>query len=332
MLVGGLLIALLLHLFGKRAESRTAAAALARRLPIVMTYVINLGVPPLLFAQVLYGRALYTSSVLIGSWWIAVIPLLTVCYWMLYQFSGRLDKGRPAWWYGGGAFILAGLIAQIYSSNMTLMLRPDVWASMYHHSSAGVHLPSGDPTLPWRLLTMFGGALLTAGLWMVYLSGRATFEASTARFLRTAGGLLAAVMALVEIFVVGRVTASQPPAVQHALQTDAIAQGAAYAWIAAVGLVVVTGVWGGFTRFAVTVLPWIAVLVAVVRTGAMTVYRDVLRDQSLLANGFDVWQRTVVTNWSVVGLFLVLFVGGLATVAWLVSVVARANRVMEKTA
>ncbi len=28
-----------------------------------MTYVINLGVPPLLFAQVLYGRAIYTSSV-----------------------------------------------------------------------------------------------------------------------------------------------------------------------------------------------------------------------------------------------------------------------------
>ena len=37
------------------------------RLTVVMTFVINLGVPPLLFAQVLYGRALYTSSVLIGD-------------------------------------------------------------------------------------------------------------------------------------------------------------------------------------------------------------------------------------------------------------------------
>jgi len=34
---------------------------------MVMTFVINLAVPPLLFAQVLYGRALYTSSVLIAS-------------------------------------------------------------------------------------------------------------------------------------------------------------------------------------------------------------------------------------------------------------------------
>ena len=43
--------------------SLIVARALARRLTVVMTYVINLGVPPLLFAQVLYGRALYTSSI-----------------------------------------------------------------------------------------------------------------------------------------------------------------------------------------------------------------------------------------------------------------------------
>jgi len=36
-----------------------------------------------------------------------------------------------------------------------------------------------------------------------------------------------------------------------------------------------------------------------------------------------------VTNWSVVGLFLVLFVAGLGVIGWLVSVVARAKKVME---
>lgn len=38
----------------------------------------------------LYGRALYTSSVLIGAYWISIIGLLTPTYWLLYQFSGRL--------------------------------------------------------------------------------------------------------------------------------------------------------------------------------------------------------------------------------------------------
>jgi len=42
-----------------------------------------------------------------------------------------------------------------------------------------------------------------------------------------------------------------------------------------------------------------------------TVYRDGVRDLTLLSKGYDVWDRVVVTNWSVVGLFLVLFVAGL---------------------
>ena len=62
----------------------------------------------------------------------------------------------------------------------------------------------------------------------------------------------------------------------------------------------------------------------------MTLYRDGIRDLTLLGKGFDVWQRTVVTNWSVVILFLVLFVVGLASVGWLISVMMRARPVSEK--
>ena len=87
MLLGGLLVAVVLNFLGRSGGSigginlkLNAAAGMARRLPIVMTYVINLGVPPLLFAQVLYGRALYTSSVLIGFYWIGVVFLLMACY------------------------------------------------------------------------------------------------------------------------------------------------------------------------------------------------------------------------------------------------------------
>jgi len=60
-----------------------------------------------------------------------------------------------------------------------------------------------------------------------------------------------------------------------------------------------------------------------------TVYRDAVRDLTLLSKGYDVWDRAVATNWWVVGLFLVLFVAGLGVIGWLVSVVARARKVME---
>jgi hypothetical protein len=332
MVLGGLLVALCLHIFGRRTESRTAAAAIARRLPIVMTYVINLGVPPLLFAQVLYGRTLYTSSVLIGAWWIAVIPLLAICYWQLYFFSAKVEEGKSGWWFGAIAFLLAGLIAQIYTGNMTLMLRPEVWQSMYQTSPGGVHLPSGDPTMPWRLLSMFCGGLMLSGLWLLWISTRSVFEPSASRFMAKLGGRLAAAMALVEMAVIPQVVRSQPAGVQQALAADPLAQGASYAWMAMAALALLVGLWGGFTQAGRVLLPWVALVVAVVRTVSIALYRDVLRDQTLLSKGFDVWQRNVITNWGVVILFLVLFVGGLATVGWLMSVVAKARPVMEKIA
>jgi hypothetical protein len=45
-----------------------------------------------------------------------------------------------------------------------------------------------------------------------------------------------------------------------------------------------------------------------------------------------VWNRTVVTNWGVVGIFLVLFIGGLGVIGWLVSVAAGAKKTMEGAA
>jgi hypothetical protein len=53
---------------------------------------------------------------------------------------------------------------------------------------------------------------------------------------------------------------------------------------------------------------------------------------TLLSKGYNVWDRVVVTNWGVVGLFLVLFVVGLGVMGWLVSVVARATKTMEGAA
>jgi hypothetical protein len=107
-LLGSLPVAALLSVARRSTFARTVTAAIAKRLPVVMTYVINLGVPPLLFAQVLYGRALYTSSVLIGAWWIGVIGLLMATYWLLYRFVARVENGRTAWWVGLLAWALAG--------------------------------------------------------------------------------------------------------------------------------------------------------------------------------------------------------------------------------
>ncbi len=338
MLLGGLLVAVFLSL-SRSAMSQVAARALARRLTVVMTYVINLAVPPLLFAQVLYGRALYTSSVLIGTYWISIVFLLMLAYWLLYKFSARLEAGRSAWLAGGCAWLLAGFIGRLLSSNMTLMLRPEVWRNMYSASAAGAYLPTGDPTLTPRWLMMLAGGLFVGGLWMVYLAGRSTFTAEEKRFLAGIGGKVAAVFGLLYL-AAGLWAASVQPAIVKAGLVGGTAEHpmyrfaglAGYGWLALVAIAVLAAGVAGFARMTAGWLGWVFAVLALLVDVMFTVYRDGVRDLTLLSKGFDVWNRTVVTNWSVVGLFLVLFVGGLGVIGWLISVVARAQKPMEGVA
>lgn len=335
MLLGGLLLAVLLSLFRGSPASLVAARALARRLTIVMTYVINLGVPPLLFSQVLYGRALYTSSVLIGLYWISIIGILTLAYWLLYQFTARLEVGKPAWWVGLSAWVLAGFIARLLSTNMTLMLRPEVWQQMYSASAMGAYLPTGDPTLTPRWLLMMAGGLFMGGLWLMYLSSKSTFTADEKRFLAGLGGKLAAGFGVIYLAAGIWAASVQPDVVKAGLHTDALykfAGFAGYGWLALAGIAILLGLIAGFGKIAASWLGWVAVLVAVLTEITFTVYRDGVRDLTLLSKGYNVWDRAVVTNWGVVGLFLVLFVAGLGVIAWLVSVMARATKVMEGAA
>lgn len=338
MLLGGLLLAVLLSLFRNSPHSLTAARALARRLTVVMTYVINLGVPPLLFAQVLYGRALYTSSILIGVYWISIVPILILTYWLLYRFSARLDAGKSAWWIGLSAWLLAGFIARLLSTNMTLMLRPEAWQAMYSSSAMGAYLPTGDPTVEPRWLLMMAGGLFIGGLWLVYLSGRSTFTAEEKRYLAGLGGKVAAAFGVIYLAAGLWAANMQPAVVKAGLAGQSIYplykyEGfAGYGWLALVAIAVLAGAVAGFGKIAAGWMSWTSVLLALLIEIMLTVYRDGVRDMTLLSKGYDVWNRTVVTNWSVVGLFLILFVAGLGVVGWLVSVVARAQKPMEGAA
>jgi hypothetical protein len=335
MLLGGLLLAVLFSLFRDSPASMVAARALARRLTVVMTFVINLAVPPLLFAQVLYGRALYTSSVLIGLYWISIIGLLMLTYWLLYRFSARLEAGRPAWWVGLSAWVLAGFIARLLSTNMTLMLRPEVWRGMYSNSAMGAYLPTGDPTLTPRWLLMMAGGLFIGGLWMVYLSGRSTFTAEEKSFMAGVGGKIAALFGVVYLAAGLWAAGVQPEIVKAGLHTDALykfAGFAGYGWLALVAVAVVAAAVAGFGKISAAWLGWVGVLLGVLIEIMLVVYRDGVRDLTLLSKGYNVWDRAVATNWWIVGLFLVLFVAGLGVIGWLISVVARARKDMEAAA
>ena len=335
MLLGGLLLAILFSLFRSSPSSMVAARAIAKRLTVVMTLVINLGVPPLLFAQVLYGRALYTSSVLIGVYWIAIILILMLAYRYLYSFSARLEAGRVAWPVGLIAWLLIGSIAKILSTNMTLMLRPEAWGKLYAASAAGRFLPTGDPTTTPRWLLMMTGGFAISGLWLLYLAARSTFTAQEKTFLAGVGGKVAALAGIVYLAVGFWAYSVQPEFVKAGLVNNSLYHyfgWAGYLWIASVVLLILLGAVAGYSRRSSALFSWLAMLIAFLVEASLTIFRDAVRDLTLLGKGYDVWDRVVVTNWSVVGLFLALFVASLGVVAWLLTVVARASKTMEGAA
>lgn len=335
MLLGGVAAALVLSLAARRNEpdnvSKKAADALASRLPVLTTSVINFGVPPLLFAQVLYGRALYTSSVLIGLYWIAVLFLLVGCYWHLYAFAGRREKGRAGWPAALVALVLAVLISRIYSTNMTLMIQPDTWKGLYETSAIGAHLPS-LPTLNARWAFMLAGGLAAGGLWMIWLAGKRNIDEKTRAFLSATGGKVALVMLAVQVYAAYQVVQAQPAAVQSGLGTNVWYHSAGLGWLACAGLLLVVSLWAGFAKPVTPLAGWLVLVLALVGMLSMALYRDGIRDLTLAGAGYDVWDRQVNANWSVVGLFLGLFVLGLVAAGWLLWVVLSAKPSVKRNA
>lgn len=334
-MAGGLIIGLLLALRGRLQSNRDctqAAGMLAHRLPTVMAFVINLGVPPLLFAQVLYGRALYTSSVLIGTYWISVIFLLMASYYGLYYSAKRAEAGKPWFATGLAALLLVGTIGFIYTNNMTLMLRPQVWAAMYRHSPGGVQLNVGDPTAHTRWGLFVLGGLASAGCAMMLLSLRKHFDKPIRRLLfKTGAGATVIGVALQVGFALPTLQA-QPAGVISAILADPVYSVSAYAWVALGALLLLAALLALVSGEPATLPATASAVLGFVHLAATVMVRDGIRDVTLRLAGFEVWDRQVVTNWSVVGLFLVLFIAALGVIGYLIRVVASARRIEEKYA
>lgn len=332
LILGGLTIATIWNGAGRDGSPmRGASDSIIGKLPTVMTYVINFGVPPLLFAQVLYGQALYSSSVIIGFYWIMVIFLLIAGYYLLYLAGSRADKGAKWWWMGVVSLLLLAYIARIYTTNMTLMLTPDKWLELYRASGGLGHvMPSGDPTVLPRFLFMTIGSLGLAGIGIAFLGAFFGHRDDVKSYLIKKGSLIGAIFVAVQLACGYWVFSSQPDAVKNALFGDSLGLYGSIVWgVASVGALAAAGI-SAMTGNKLTAAA--AALFGFLMTSGAVVARDAIRDISLNAIGFDVWNRTVVANWQVVGIFLVLFVAALALIAYLLVLVSKSAKEVAKNA
>ena len=138
------------------------ADSLRHAVPVIMAFTINLGIPALLFLQVVWGQFFYTSSVLMAVAWILVIPVLLLTYYSAYINVKTGDNHR----YTGLILTIfcMGLIfvSMVFVNNMTFMLQPEKWTA-YFTRRGGTLLNFSDKTFIPRWLHVICAASATSG-------------------------------------------------------------------------------------------------------------------------------------------------------------------------
>jgi hypothetical protein len=317
-LMGGAALALV----GKwRSRNRENAIRtffdVGRKLPVLVAATITLGIAPLLFLQVLYGRFFYTSSVLMAWPWLLVLALLTVAYYGFYivSYHDERHSGR-AGWIMLLSFVLIFVIGFLFTNNLMLSQMPSRWAAKYFANPAGWNLNLSEPTLVPRYLHFFTAAIAVGGLFLVLMAfAKRKRDSSYARYVFHFGGN-AFRFATMAQFAVGIWFLASLPRDKRMLflgdnlpATLLLTVGV----LAALAAIMVVG--EALRRDNIRLAAFYGSGLTALVVLCMSVMRDILRD-AYLQPYFHPEQFVVKTQWTVFPLFLVIFLAGVGL--WLV--------------
>jgi hypothetical protein len=309
--VGGALLLLWARLRNKPGHAE-AACFLGAGLPLGTSYIITMGIPPLLFVQVLYGQLFYSSSVLIGAYWIQVIPALALAYAGFYYHKLRRDTAPGT--HGlvvAIALLLLGYIGYIYVNNFTLLMTPDQWMGLYAGAPGGGRLHHGEPTLHGRYVLFLASSFGVAGLTLIW---RGVFlkrwgDDDAGQRSQTLG--FRAFLWTPLLWIVGGigVYAGRPEDVREFL-----ASGAAPIILLAVGLLA-AALAGVYAYLSVGQhdmrYPIVSSAAMLAVTACLVVLRDLVRIRELSA----LWEMSTIpvhAQWGMLVLFLTVFIAGVA--------------------
>jgi hypothetical protein len=296
----------------KKGETMTGLAyELAKVLPFLIAFAVNLGVGALLFLQLLYGQFFYTGSILMGVYWLAVVPLLLLAYYAAYLFDFKFSSINTL-----TKVILICLpltiflvIAFIYTNNMTMMLDPEAWQG-YFKNQQGTVLHWGHTPLIPRYLHFMTGGIAVGGLFVALLGRvRKRMDPAVRAAAERIGMGVFTVLTGAQILVGFLFLAVLPRPLLHLFMGDDILATAVFAVALLLALLVLVA---GTLRKV-----WLCVGLVVPLVYLMTFMRDIVRT-GYLQPYFSLESLPVVPQYGPMFLFLFALLAGLATIGWLV--------------
>jgi hypothetical protein len=329
---GGILTAISQIISCKNPHHARLAKRISELMPTVVAFTVTLGVAPLLFVQVLYGHLLYSSSILMANAWFMVIPLVVLGYYGVYLLRFRWEKlgGHRSWmaWVVAALFAVVGFI---YTNNFTLMLRPEAWLPHYLESPATGHLNWSDASVYPRYLHMLFGTLAVAGVWFMIIGARKkSGDIEWSNWLWRYGVRVFTLATALNIIIGFWFMLAVPRNVLMIFMGEsAVATGAFIASLAC--LLAAFGFLHAASRRqscrgAYIGVGWVLAVVAL-----MAVMRQEMR-AAYLETYFRLGELQAAPQWDVFGVFAVTLLIGLGVLAWLISVVLRAQSSPSSTA
>lgn len=311
-LFGGLLVLLI---FKSNPVRERIFPVFTKFFPTAMAATITLGIAPLLFLQVIYGRFFYSASIVAGWNWLLIIPVVLIVYYLLYlvALKPNLADGTRA-----KILIVAAIGFAYVSYTLSLLLdlteKPDLWAGLYLARGGGFVIAPDFLQVLFRWLHMIAGALAVAGIFIQVLSlhnksfkDDLTFQRFGARiFLH--GVILATLFGLIHLFTWDVAT------IKAFLKSPGL-----HAIIGAIALNVLALLLN--FRSVETKRPhlniWTIAVLVFAGVFCMVIARHSLR-LVYLKGHFDSAALNINPQWSVFLMFLITFVAGLVTLFWMI--------------
>jgi len=308
--LGGSLVSLVSRLRGQdQSLEQGLPGALAAKIPTFLAMAITFGVAPLLFLQVLYGHFFYTTSVLMASYWIMIIPLLVIAYYGLYIHARKYVSSRGLSLFSLAISSLILLwIAFTFENNVTMMVQPGKWQA-YFENRGGTILNLNDPVLWPRYLHFVTASVAVAGLFsaVIWAFRRRRGVAGAGDRVRSGLKIFSAAT-MIQVLIGFWFLVSLPKNVMMQF----MGQNTLYTAVLFIGIVL------ALAAVMVSVLgrlvPTLIILLATV--SVMVVMRIFVR-AAYLEPYFKVESLELVPQYDVLLLFLVTFVIGLAVVGYM---------------
>lgn len=318
------------YLFKGREKHREAASYLAGYLPSLTAFAILFGVAPLLFVQVLYGRLFYTASILLGTPFLLVIPVLLGAYALLYLLKGSLAADAPgAPWIALGAFLGLGYVGFTFANLFALLADPERFPAKYQSHPGGFQFNLADFTVLPRFLHVFLASVALAGLWAALRGARRLpLEPERGRWQYRSGLTWFAGATLVNFAVGTWWLLALPPEGLHAAMGGSLPGTLGLAGGIVFGVLALVLALLGVNSLRASAFLRASAACLLLTLLFMVLLRDAVRDALLKAAGET--PPAFRPQWGALSLFLALFLAGGALAVYLFVVLARARRATRK--